>query len=172
LYALAFGAAASALYNVIYGFTAYSTAASTAALCARLTVALEACWHATSDRVQRVTVVLFSTGVVMLAFNGSSEWHYLPTRHITTTGAAAMCFLFGILPASELHVRHLRLTGSWLAAQAVMSWTLPIYNVSWERRIAARWLYTLFVAALMAGWHATFRPARRGSACRPPLPPE
>lgn len=170
LYWLLIGAAVSVGYNVAYSFTAYSVAASALALAARLAIGVESCARVATSRVQRLALWMLAAGSIEACLWPGATWHYLPSRHIATTVTAGACLLFAWLPAQDLYVRHVRLTGAWLSAQAVMSWTLPLYNVSWERRIAARWLYTLFVAALVAGWHATFRPARPESAYR--LPPE
>ena len=163
LWALVIGAAVSALYNVLYGITAYSATASMVALAARLAVGVEACAHIATTRVQRLALWILAAGSIEACMWPGATWHYMPARHISTTVAALACLLFYGISPSTVAVRHGRLAGAWLAMQAVMSWSVPIYNTSWTRRIAARWLYVLAVAAIVAAWSATFRPAREES---------
>ena len=165
LWALVIGAGVSCLYNVLYGITAYSATASTVALAARLAVGVEACAHIATTRVQWLALWMLAAGSIEACMWPGASWKYLPARHIATTVAALACLLFsGISPPGSDAGRHGRLAGAWLAVQAVMSWTVPIYNMSWPRRIAARWLYVLAVAAIVAAWTATFRPAQEESA--------
>lgn len=164
LWALVIGAGASCLYNVLYGITAYSATASTVALAARLAVGVEACAHVATNRTERIALWMLTAGSIEACMWPGAAWHYMPARHISTTVAALACLLFAGISPDTVSERHGRLAGAWLAMQSVMSWTVPIYNTSWPRRTAARWLYVLAVAAIVAAWTATFRRHRDASA--------
>ena len=164
LWALVIGAGVSCLYNVLYGITAYSATASTVALAARLAVGVEACARVATKRTERLALWILAAGSIEACMWPGATWHYMPARHISTTVAALACLLFYGISPSTVAGRHGRLAGAWLATQAVMSWSVPLYNTSWPRRIAARWLYVIAVAAIVAAWTATFRPAREESA--------
>lgn len=139
----------STLYNISYEWAVQHRAINSIALFLRTLAAIEACWRCIEKRsdCKIAMAILFLVVTVRIFSPDFVSLGYLNTRSMVTVSVALVCLMFtacdmcGAFESARLYARHLMLQAIWMLIHSAFSLSVPIYNTSWTKRLAARWIY-------------------------------
>ncbi len=157
------GCCFAAAYNTFYDVAIEYRLVVSIALLVRILPPIESCWKVLHGR-RDCQVALGGFFVVLFIRIASPEMitaGYLNTRLMVTASVMIICLMFSGF-ASERFSGHHQIQTIWMVFHLMMSISAPIYNSTWPRRMAARWIYVAATLCLMASYRfARNRLARR-----------